>query len=228
MKRQEHIYRRTCTDEISSNLSERDFTGGAKDMKIRQIAILLGGLALLIAAFLLINFRAAFSSTQAENNRSSVSIGDQMPNSMQRRDKITIIVEGDGLLARAIEKAVLAEFRKAGLENVELAQALTPTYPNPVLLIKPGNPSVIWTPFFATSQFAVQAGYASNGDTALLGDTPSTIDNRNGPALDMASDFKITDRSWGIISRPGYYQFLADTVAQNVVKVTTNLYEARK
>ena len=107
------------------------FPGGAEDMKIRHNRILLGGLALLIAPF--------FSSTsvriqqhQGENNGPASVLETKA--SMRRRDKITIVVEGDGQLARAIEKAVLAEFRKAGLENVELAQPLTPSYPNPVLL----------------------------------------------------------------------------------------------
>jgi hypothetical protein len=192
-------------------------------MKIRRIWFILGGLVLVIAAFLLINFHAAVSNTQAERNITTTSIGEGLPVAMQRRDKITIIVTGEGLLVPVLQKAMLVEMRKAGMANVELVQEPESAYKNPVLIMKIGKPELFWTPFFATSRFTVQAGYASNGKTPLMKDTP-ILDNTNGPALNMNADIKVNDQSWGILSRPGYDQILADWLAHNIVEATMNIY----
>jgi hypothetical protein len=84
---------------------------------------------------------------------------------------------------------------------------------------------VFWTPFFATSSFSIQAGYASNGNTTFLGDTPTVMDNKDGPTLQMIAEFKVNDRSWGILSRPGYYEILAEWLAHQIVEAMKNLYQ---
>ena len=79
-------------------------------------------------------------------------------------------------------------------------------------------------PFFINSRLIVQAGYSSSGDTPLLGKMPVSIDNSDGPAMMMYGEYKVTDRSWGLISRPGYYHMLADYLAQQIVATLKDLY----
>ena len=88
-----------------------------------------------------------------------------------------------------------------------------------------GKPALLWTPFFATSQFSIQAGYASNGDTTFMGETPNTIDNKDGPTLNMYAEYTVSDRSWGLISRLGYHQLLADYLAQQIVATLKDPYK---
>jgi hypothetical protein len=50
------------------------------------------------------------------------------------------------------------------------------------------------------------------------------MDNRDGPALNMWGEYKVSDRSWGLISRPGYHQILADYLAREIVTTLKDLY----
>lgn len=195
-------------------------------MKNKRLWILLGSMVVLITAFLFLNFHAALSNTRAEKNVTTASIGNQLPEAIQRKDKISIAVVGKNPLVRALRKAMPAEMQNAGIGDIEMVQSLEPAYQNPALVIKVEKPSLFWTPFFASCQFSVEAGYASSGHTTFMGETPITIDSKNGPALNMYAEYKVTDRSWGLISRPGYHQILADYLAQHIVAALKDVYYA--
>lgn len=196
-------------------------------MKNQKTLVILAAAALLTAAFLLFNFRAAFSNTQAQSNWATASSGDGLPEAMQQHAKITVLVTGEGPLVAILERSLAAEIRKAGLGEVELVDALDAQYPNPVLRVDLGNPGVLWTPVFGSSKFAVTAGFVSNGDTATIGAKPVLFDSTNGPAVNMFADFLVSDRSWGILSRPGYYQVLADSTARSIVEALGKLYQPK-
>ncbi|MGE5223622.1 MAG: hypothetical protein ACM3PY_14385 [Omnitrophica WOR_2 bacterium] len=194
-------------------------------LKNRRLWILLGAIVVLSAAFLFLNFHAAVSNTQSTNNSITTGIGEGMPYAMQRRDKISIALVEEGPLASALQKALAEKMNYAGMGDIEAVQGLKPVYPNPVLVVKVSEPGLLWTPLFATGRFAIQAGYSSGGDTTFMGETPGTIDNKNGPALMMHTEYKVSDRSWGLISRPGYHQILADYLAQQIVASLKDLYK---
>jgi hypothetical protein len=192
--------------------------------KNRQLWNVLGGMAFLFAAFWGLNFRVTASNTSSEKNITTTSIGEELPYAMQRREKINLALVGEGSLVAALQKALTLEINKAGIGEMELVQGTAPKYPSPVLVIKWRSPELLWTPFFATSWFTIQSGYSSTGDTAFLEETPVTIDNRDGPALNMYGEYTVRDYSWGLISRPGYYQILANYLAQQIVITLKELY----
>lgn len=195
-------------------------------MKNRRLWILLAVIVLISAAFLLINFRVAASNTRTEKLIFNMDMGDNMPVPMQRRDKISIVLVGKGPLVRALQKALTEQMDKAGMGEIELVQELEPVYQNPVLVVKVGKPNPIWTPFFAMSQFSIHAGYASDGDSTFMEgveETHTSIAKKD--VANMYAEYKVNDRSWGLISRPGYYQFLADYFAQEIVTVMKDLYK---
>ena len=196
-------------------------------MKNRKIMIILAGLAVLSAAFLMFNFRAAFNDTKAQSNWVSASSGDGLPEVMQQRAKVTLLVTGEGPLVAILERSLTAEIRKAGLGEVELVDTLDTQYPNPVLRVDVGRPGVFWTPFFGSSQFAVTAGFVSNGLPATIGAKPVVFDSTDGPAVNMSAEYQVSDRSWGILSRPGYYQVLADSIARGIVEALSKLYQPK-
>ncbi len=194
-------------------------------MKHKRIWILLGGFIVLGAAFLFLNFRAAWSSTQSEKNVINTGLGEGLPYAMQRREKISIALVGQGPLTPALQTALETEMRQAGIGEIELVRGLETSYSNPVLVVKVGQTRMLWTPFYATSQLSVQAGYSSTGDTTFMGESPATIDDRNGPTLTLYGQYKVSDRSWGLISRLGYHQLLADYLAQNIAAALKELYQ---
>jgi len=193
-------------------------------MKNGRLWILMGGMAVLSAAFLFLDFHAAGSNTHAEKNITTTSIGNQLPDIMQNKDKISVAVVGESQLVGALRKALDTEMHNAGMGTIEMVHGLAPAYQNPVLVVKVEKPRLLWTPLFAASQLSVQAGYASTGDTTLIGDVPITLDNKNGRALAMYAEYKVTDRSWGLISLPGYHRILANYLAQNIVAALKDVY----
>ena len=196
-------------------------------MKKYRLLILVGILGILIAAFLLINFHAAVSNTRSQNNIVTSSTGDRLPDAMQRRDPITILVDGDGPFVAALQKSMAEQMPKAGMGNVRLSSGQTAAGSTPVLLVKVAKPNLIWTPFFGTSRFTVKVGYASNGDLSFLEKTPVTYNNQNGSVLNMSAEYQVEDQSWGLISYPGYYQILSDWLAHTIVDATVILYQPK-
>jgi hypothetical protein len=190
----------------------------------KRLWVLLGSLVVLCAAFWCLNFRMAANNTKSEKNITTTSIGNGLPNAMQRRENINLILVGEGPLVAALQRALAMEMKDAGIADLELVQGNAPRYQSPVLVVEVGRPGLPWTPFFATSQFTIQAGYSSVGDTTFMGKTPVIMDNQDGPALNMWGEYKVSDRSWGVISRPGYYQILADYLAREIVSTLKDLY----
>jgi hypothetical protein len=146
---------------------------------------------------------------------------------MQDREKINLVLLGEGPLIGALANGLVTEMNKAGMEDIELMQEIEPDFQSPALVVKVGNPDLFWTPFFATSQFTIQAGYSSTGDTAFMGETQAIVDNKDGPVLNMYGEYEVSDRSWGLISRPGYYQTLAEYLAREIVSTLKDLYRVQ-
>lgn len=195
-------------------------------MKNKLLWILLGGIFLIGAVFLLVNFRVAASNTQSTKLIFTTDVVDNMPISMQRKDKISIVLVGEGPLVGTMQKALTNKMSEAGMGEFELVQALESKYKNPVLVVKVGGLGPIWTPFFAVSQVSVHAGYASNGDTTFMEAAEKTHTSvAQKDAANMYAEYEVSDRTLGLISRPSYHQFLADYLAKEIVAALKDLYK---
>ena len=194
-------------------------------MKNKRLLILLGGMILLNAAFLILNFRLAASHTQAEKLLVTTDVGEEIPAAMQRKDDISIVLVGEGPLVRALQNALTKKIDEAGLGQIELSQELEPAYPNPVLIVKVGTPRPIWTPFFGLSQVPLHAGYTSDGDSTFMEPIEKTHTSVGKPDVAfMYAEYEVNDLSLGLISRPGYHQYLADYFAEEIVAALKDLY----
>jgi len=196
-------------------------------MKNKRLWILLGGIVLMSPAFLLLSFRVAVSNTQAMQMIMVTELEGDYPDRLQSDDKISMVLVGEGPLVRALQKALTEQIGRAGMGQIELEQELESKYPNPVLVVKVGRLSPIWTPFFAMSQFSIQAGYATNGDTTFMDTLDKTtpyIRNPDPSVVNLYTEYEINDRSFGLISRPGYHRYLANYLAQEIVQALKNLY----
>ena len=196
-------------------------------MKNTRSWILLGGILLIGAVFLLLDFRVAASNTQTGKLIFTTDMGENMPVHMQRRDKISIVLVGEGPLVRALQKALPEQIGKAGIGESDVVQELESVYQHPVLVVKVSEPDPIWTPFFAISHFSVTAGYATNGDPTFMGRLDKTqpyIRNPDPSVINLYTEYEVSDRSLGLISRLGYHQYLADYLAQEIVQTLKNLY----
>jgi hypothetical protein len=196
-------------------------------MKDKRLWILLGGLLLVSAAFLLLNFRVAVGNTQSLQMIMVTELEGNYPDRLQSDDKISMVLVGEGPLVRALQKALTEKMKDVGMGQMELEQELQPRYPNPVLVVKVGQPNPIWTPFFGVSQFSIQAGYATNGDTTFMAGLDKTqpyIRSSDPSVVNLYTEYEVSDRSFGLISRPGYNRYLAEYLAQEIVQALKNLY----
>jgi hypothetical protein len=196
-------------------------------MKNKRLWILLGAMLLLSPAFLLPSFRVAVSNTQAMQMIMVTELEGDYPDRLQEDDKISMVLVGEGPLVRALQKALTEQIDKAAMGQIELEQELESKYPNPVLVVKVDRLSPIWTPFFAMSQFSIQAGYATNGDTTFMDGLDKTqpyIRNSDPSVVNLYTEYKVNDWSFGLISRPGYHRYLANYLAQEIVQALKNLY----
>ncbi len=196
-------------------------------MKYKRLWILLGGLLLVSAALLLLDFRVAHGDTQSLQMLMVTELEGNYPDRLQSDDKISMVLVGEGALVRALQKALTANIDKVGTSQIEWEQELKSDYPNPVLVVKVGQPGPIWTPFFGVSHFSVQAGYATDGDTAFISALDKTqpyIRSSNPSVVNLYTEYEVSDRSFGLISRPGYDGYLAEYLAQEIVQALKNLY----
>jgi hypothetical protein len=193
-------------------------------MKNYRLLVLLGGIALIFSAFLLINFNFAVANTQANNTLVTMDSGNLM-DSPWRNQKINVVLIGDGALPRALRRALTEKMEKAGIGELEFVQDLETINPNPVLVVKADKSDTIWTPFFAQSQSSILAGYDSNGDSSFIEVNFASMEEKYTSSRSPDSsnfytffaDYEINDRSFGLISRPGYQQFLADHFAEEII-----------
>ena len=195
-------------------------------MKNKRLSILLAEIVLISIAFLLLNFRVAMSKTQAEKLIAVLDPGAaNMPVSMQRNDKIDLLLVGKGPLLGALQKVLIEKVDEARIAEIKVVQELEPANKNPVLVVRVDGAGPIWTPFLATSKISVHAGYASNGDPAfmeVIERTHTSVAQKD--VANMYAELEVTDYSLGLISRLGYHQFLADHIAQEIVTALKDLY----
>jgi hypothetical protein len=146
---------------------------------------------------------------------------------LQPSDKISLAMSGEGPLVSALQNALAEKISQEKMGRIVVEQEHKSAYPNPVLVVNVGKPSLTWTPFFARSRFFVYAGYATNGDTTFLENLDKTHPNIRNPdpsAVYLYNEFDGNDRSFGLISRPGYSQYLADYLSKNVIESLMGLY----
>jgi hypothetical protein len=197
-------------------------------MKNKRLWILVGGILLIVAAFLLLNFRLAASNTQAMRKVVTTTLEGDMPESNQQPAKISLVLVGEGPMVRALQKTLTQKLDNVGLGEIEVVDELKPTYQTPILVVKVISSRSFWTPLFGISQLSIHAGYASNGDSTfmeVIEATQTSIGNPDHSVLNMYAEYDVDDRSLGMISRPGYHQYLADFTAQEILDALKQLYK---
>ena len=126
--------------QMNGNLQDVDGKGRATQH--RRLWIFLASIVSFLVAFWWLDFRLAASNTQSEKKitTTSIGMGENLPDVMQRREKINLALIGEGPLTAALQKALTLEIKKAGLGDIERVEVIVPTYQGPVLVVKVGRP----------------------------------------------------------------------------------------
>lgn len=176
----------------------------------------LAGLAvmLLVVSFRVMRSQSSTNSTVASSH--STPEAGSLPGSMYNP---SLVIEGEGRLERAV-RAEITHLSKnqPGLGQVNLITTLEGAGESPVMAVTIQQPSGFWTPFYSRSTLEVAAAYASNGDLSFRNTVPTRFKGTgNLPVMQYEGRYTITDVSWGLMSLPGYQQYLAHQIAVAVL-----------
>ena len=186
----------------------------------RQI-IAWAGIALLIAliaaAFVLASF--SIMSSRMERNSTLSSIGSNPNDQASTPSKTGLLVHGKGRLARSMEKQLAAQLdNQAKFGQIQAIGELLEPAGYPVLLaeIEPQQ-QILWTPIYARTNVKVTIFYDSDGDVTLKPDDPTKVEFIGDElTIQRSGEYTFADVSWGVMSRPGYMDYLAKEIARQI------------
>lgn len=184
----------------------------SRQRKIWWLAV--GALLLFVLALNFLNFRAARSTTETNHSLSTYRAGETLPDSMTYPFTLSYAVTGEDLLGGALTTALQAELE--GATAVDTATIMTDPQegiPGPILLIDLASDRT-WTPFYGNTTLKVQIYYAYNGDAPWPLDEPVVF--RDSPAIKADGEFTVVDTTWGLLSKPAYNEYLAQTLAERI------------
>lgn len=196
-------------------------------MKKKILGWIFLGVAGLGALFFLFSFRI-ISSRSALNSEVATYHSSQEANPAAFSQLAPqLVVEGDDPLARALRKEITRMTKNVitpGQVNLTSAQDVAAQ--SPLLVVSLGQQSGYWTPVYSQTDLQVEAAYASNGDVSFRESEPTKFHPSEGQGvLQYEGHYQLTDVSWGVMSLPGYQDYLAHQIA---VKILTSLQDQLK
>ncbi len=179
-------------------------------------------LALLIfivaaVAFLVLDFRAAKSTTNAESVFTSAKNGTAPGAAVP----VYLWIEEKDSLSTGLRDELLSALRATGRFDVQVLPTAKPASGDaPLLRVWVERPGLSWTPFYAQADMLVRYGFSTyTTEIDFEEDAPVQL-----PAGEYAfygeGRLTLKDRSFGLISLRGYWQYLA---AQAAEKITADL-----
>ena len=186
-----------------------------------QLLILLGVLALLLAAaFLLLDFRLQRAQMAADSTVSTYSFSVDEESPLPLEQPLDLYVQAPLALEDELAEALVAELAaNQYVRDVNLRQGSRRRAGDSVLVLTIEEPSVLfWSPFYARTVVNVTTAYASDGEVAWIEEdvVVMTSESTADPVVRVRGEYKFDGSSFGLISGPGYAHYLAEEVAQTV------------
>lgn len=196
-------------------------------MKKNYLGWIFLGFAGLGTLFFLFSFRI-ISSRSALNSEVATSHPSQKVGPVAfSQPAPQLVVEGDDPLARALRKEIMRMKKsEITLGQVNLTSAQDVVAQSPLLVVRLRQQSGYWTPVYSQTDLQVEAAYASNGDVSFRESEPTKFQLSEGKiVMQYEGHYQLTDISWGVMSLPGYQDYLAHQIA---VTILTSLEDQLK
>ncbi len=177
------------------------------------LIIALSGATLILANFSVMKSELARDSAVA----SSTGTSDQ-PVSQIAHDKTGLYINGDAMLARALQQELTQMLGgQSQFGEILPVDGTSDKADYPLLFVEFDKQDITWTPVYARANLEISVSYASNGDVSFRNSKPVTFNHiGNQPSLLSDGDHTFTDMSWGLISSPGYVNYLAKEIAKTI------------
>lgn len=187
-------------------------------MKKLWIILPVAAIAVLAAAFLLLSFRLISSHT-ATNSTVAASRGGDTGTGWNFSPATTgLYVDAEERMAQALQERVKRQLQNwQYVGEVSMLNAPADQMDIPQLYVKVSPVKQVWTPVYARSEYELVIAYGSKGDISFRDDAaPHFVSIAGQPSLQFQGKITLTDTSWGLISLPGYRDYLADKLAGQV------------
>ena len=132
--------------------------------------------------------------------------------------KTGLFVSGDEKLARAVQQELTHLLGgQPQFGQIELVDGASDTADFPLLFVVFDRQEITWTPVYARTALEISVSYASNGDVSFRQTKPVEFKHTSDqPSLMSNGQYSFTDVSWGLISNPGYLNYLAREIAKAI------------
>lgn len=181
---------------------------------------LIAAVLVLAAAFLLVDFRLLQSNlgVNSQTERYTLSVDEANPLPMEQA--LDLYVQAPEPLEEALVEALTTELSSnpyVGTVTVreEPLQAAAST----VLVVRVEEPATfLWSPVYARTKGTVQVVYASDGEVSWIDETPVVLETSDPPQplARLRGTMDLDGSSYGLVSRPGYYSYLAGELAGQI------------
>jgi hypothetical protein len=205
----------TKYDPASDECRRFDMRRFGGEMKKYGIGITLLVIGLLAASFFLMSYHATSSQTTQNSQVASTSgSGIENQNKLAAQLVTNVVVTGSSRLETSL-KADLASLlpELAGLGGVNFVDSSNIPANAPLLYVQVKEQNVRWTPVYSTAALQVVVSYAENGDVSFKDQEPTHF---QAGSFQFKGTYNLEDVSWGLMSLPGYQDYLAQNAAHTV------------
>jgi hypothetical protein len=184
-------------------------------MKTRWIFIVAAILIVFGAALFLLDFRLISSQSNENSVATSIKGGNLIIEPSDTPAVTGLFVDGKGLVKNAVQaqaKHLLQS--QAGFGEISDLNAIADKMDISVLYIDMNPEQFFWTPFYARSTYRATVAYANNGDISFRKqESPHFESSGDQPVLQIQASLTLSDTSYGVMSLPGYENYIAGKLA---------------
>ena len=170
------------------------------------------------AIFLWLNFKAARSMTKADQQVSTSSFGFEKGESVQAKEPLSVVVEGDDGLLNIVDRQIERNFLNGNQAGIILEKEVRTDIDHFQVVVDLKNNALIWTPFYARSQVEANFAFSSNGDLSWRDQDAIEFSSEQGQAVAVRGSIQLSDTTYGLISRPAYLSYLSEEIVVRVDK----------
>ncbi len=189
--------------------------------KVISALLLTGIIAVFIAAFLFLDFRAATSETKIESNVNNASANAPLDSlKVNSSGGLYVYVMEDDDLTQELRHSLTNKLRENGNSILE-ANSLEKNYDRQILIVALRDRKISYNPFYPSARVKTIFYYSSSGNTTNFKDFKDgksfvSYFEKSGMVLDGQSELRDTTK--GIISLKAYRKYLADEIVKNIIQ----------
>ncbi len=191
--------------------------GPERDIKRRRrLLVTLAVLALAGSAlFLLTSFHMMQAQFSAEHQVTTVALGVDATHRLPLERRVDLYILGEPAFAGNLAEDLTARLHtNQYLGAIESRQPPLAPGKESVLVVEIQRQSVLWTPLYSKAELNICAGYASDGAVDWI--DPQGASLSASPGARIHGEYVVHDSAFGLMSRPGYYDYLNEKIATEI------------